>query len=109
LTIHLMQCIKHVLYDFLNGVVQPCSQILSYLLSGRTCDFKPSENALLHTRPAGTSPCANYSQCVVNRVLRGNTEYPLLKYVFIGHLKEKGTPLDVSVMTEGSGSLNDIH
>jgi hypothetical protein len=61
------------------------------------------------TYAAGTSPCANCSQGVVNRVLQGNTEHPLLKYIFIDNLKELGTPLDVSVRTDGFGSLNDGH
>jgi len=95
-------------YDFPNGVVTalfPNSKLPSVRKNMR---FQAVRKCII-TYAAGTSPCANYSQGVVNRVLQGNTEHSLPKYIFIGHLKELGAPLDVSVRTAGSGSPNDRH
>jgi len=64
-------------YNFLNGVVPavfPNTKLSSVMKNMRL----QAVRKCIITYAAGTSLCANYSQGVVNRVLQGNTEHPLL-------------------------------
>jgi len=95
-------------YDFLNGLLSAVFPKTKLPSVSMNMWFQAVRRCII-TYAVGTSPCVNCSQGVVNRVLQGNTGHPLLRYIFIGHLKALGTPLDASVRTDGSGSLNDRH